>query len=109
MSLLQAAHAAEVVSSRAERGWMTHEQLSSPALLGPVLDHDECRGSDLLPSLAVFLDAGGRWQEAAQHLHVHINTLRHRMSRVEELTGRSLFSTADRVDLYLALEALRQS
>ncbi|MCI2419179.1 PucR family transcriptional regulator ligand-binding domain-containing protein [Saccharopolyspora sp. K220] len=125
VSLLQAAHAAEAVSSRAESGWMTHEQLSSPALLlsaqdpellaatsrallGPVLDHDERRGSDLLPSLAVFLDAGGRWQEAAQRLHVHINTLRHRMSRVEDLTGRSLFSTPDRVDLYLALRALHQ-
>nr|WP_246330841.1 helix-turn-helix domain-containing protein [Saccharopolyspora hordei] len=126
VSLLQAAHAAEAVSSRPERGWMTHEQLSSPALLlsaqdpellaatsrallGPVLDHDERRGSDLLPSLAAYLDAGGRWQEAARRLHVHINTLRHRMSRVEELTGRSLASTADRVDLYLALRALRQS
>ncbi|MGW1676791.1 PucR family transcriptional regulator ligand-binding domain-containing protein [Saccharopolyspora sp. NPDC002376] len=126
VSLLQAAHAAEAVSSRSERGWMTHEQLSSPALLlsaqdpellaatsrtllGPVLDHDERRSSDLIPSLAVFLDAGGRWQEAAQRLHVHINTLRHRMNRVEELTGRSLSSTADRVDLFLALRALRQS
>ncbi|TDD36740.1 helix-turn-helix domain-containing protein [Saccharopolyspora elongata] len=126
VSLLQAAHAAEAVSSRAERGWMTHEQLSSPALLlsaqdpellaatsrallGPVLDHDERRGSDLVPSLAVFLDAGGRWQEAAQRLHVHINTLRHRMNRVEELTGRSLSITADRVDLFLALRALRQA
>jgi PucR family transcriptional regulator, purine catabolism regulatory protein len=125
VSLLQAAHAAEATSSRADGGWMTHDQLSSPALLlsvqdpelltatakallGPVLDHDESRGGDLLPSLAVFLDAGGRWQEAAQRLHVHINTLRHRMSRVEELTGRSLSRTSDRVDLYLALRGLHQ-
>lgn len=126
VSLLQADHAVEAVSARPDGGWMTHEQLSSPALLlavqnpelltatsrallGPVLDHDERRGGDLLPSLAVFLDAGGRWQEAAQQLHVHINTLRHRMSRVEELTGRSLSRTSDRVDLYLALRALRQT
>ncbi|GAB3301591.1 PucR family transcriptional regulator [Parasphingorhabdus pacifica] len=124
VSLLQAGHAAEAMSSRSDGGWMTHEQLSSPTLLlsvqdpellaatsktllGAVLDHDERRGGDLLPSLAVFLDAGGRWQEAAQQLHVHINTLRHRMSRVEELTGRSLSRTSDRVDLYLALRALR--
>lgn len=124
VSLLQASHAAEVLSSRTA-GWMTHEQLSSPtlllslqdpellsatsrALLGPVLDQDERRGGDLLPSLEVFLDTGGRWQEAAQRLHVHINTLRHRMSRVEELTGRSLSHTPDRVDLFLALRALRR-
>ncbi len=126
ISLLQANRAAEAVSSRSVSGWMTHEQLSSPALLleaqdpdllgstarallGPVLEHDERRGGDLLASLRVFLDEGGRWQEAAQQLHVHINTLRHRISRVEELTGRSVARTSDRVDLYLALRALRRS
>lgn len=128
VSLLQAAHSAEAAPSAdadGAGGWMTHDQLSSPtlllsaqdpdllaatsrALLGPVLDHDERRGTDLLPSLRVFLDSGGRWQEAAQQLHVHINTLRHRMGRVEELTARSLSHTPDRVDLYLALHALRQ-
>jgi hypothetical protein len=123
LSLLQAGHAAEAVSRAS--GWMTHEQLSSPslllsvqdpevlaatsrALLGPLLDHDERRGGELMPSLTVFLDAGGRWQEAAAQLHVHINTLRHRMSRVEELTGRSLARTQDRVDLFLAIRALQQ-
>ncbi|MDR7304161.1 PucR family transcriptional regulator [Haloactinomyces albus] len=124
VSLLQAAHAAEAVSAQSSSGWMTHDQLSSPtlllstqdpellaatsrALLGPVLEHDERRGSELLPSLEVFLDTGGRWRESAQRLHVHINTLRHRMSRVEDLTGRSLAHTPDRVDLFLALRALR--
>lgn len=124
VSLLQAAHAAEAVAARGDSGWITHDQLSSPtlllsmqdpellgatsrALLGPVLDHDRRRGSDLVPSLEVFLDTGGRWRESAERLHVHINTLRHRMSRVEELTGRSLAHTPDRVDLYLALRALR--
>jgi len=126
VSLLQARHAVEAVASRASGGWMTHEQLSSPtqllsaqdpelleatsrALLGPVLEHDRRRGGDLLPSLEQFLDSGGRWQDAAHQLHVHINTLRHRMNRVEELTGRSLSRTADRVDLFLAVRALRSS
>ncbi|GAB2743605.1 helix-turn-helix domain-containing protein [Salinifilum aidingensis] len=126
ISLLQASRAAEAASSRSAAGWMTHDQLSSPAmlleaqdpdllgataraLLGPVLENDERRGGDLLASLRVFLDEGGRWQEAAQRLHVHINTLRHRISRVEELTGRSVARTSDRVDLYLALRALRRS
>lgn len=126
VSLLQAEHAAEAVQSRGGSGWMTHEQLSSPtlllaaqdpevlagvsrALLGPVLEHDRRRGSNLLPSLQTFLDTGGKWRETAQRLHVHINTLRHRMSRVQELTGKDLDHTADRVDLYLALKALHLS
>jgi hypothetical protein len=126
VSLLQARHAVEAAACQPGGGWMTHEQLSSPtqllsaqdpellaatshALLGPVLDHDQRRGGDLLPSLEEFLACGGRWQEAANRLHVHINTLRHRMGRVEELTGRSLSRTPDRVDLFLAVRALRLS
>lgn len=126
VSLLQARHAVEAAACQPTGGWMTHEQLSSPtqllsaqdpelltatsrALLGPVLDHDRRRGAELLPSLEEFLDSGGRWQEAAHRLHVHINTLRHRMGRVEELTGRSLSRTPDRVDLFLAVRALRLS
>ncbi|WP_020494753.1 helix-turn-helix domain-containing protein [Sciscionella marina] len=120
-SLLQAAHA--VAALRGEPGRLSYARLSSPtllfaaqdpelleatsrAVLGGVAEHDRRRGSELLPSLRVFLDCGGRWQEAAQSLHVHINTLRHRIGKVEELTGRSLGDTADRVDLYLALRAL---
>jgi DNA-binding PucR family transcriptional regulator len=37
-------------------------------------------------------------------LHLHVNTLRYRVGRIEELTGRDLARFADRVDLYLALE-----
>ncbi|HTI27611.1 MAG TPA: helix-turn-helix domain-containing protein, partial [Kutzneria sp.] len=40
-------------------------------------------------------------------LHLHVNTLRYRMSRVEELTARDLSRFADRVDLFLALELSR--
>ncbi|MEQ6901447.1 helix-turn-helix domain-containing protein [Nocardioides sp. YIM 152588] len=123
VSLLQARHAVDVLVARGAEGWLTHEELASPALLlaaqdpavlqalartvlGGVLDSDRDRGTELVASLRVFLDSGGRWQESAETLHVHINTLRHRMKRVEELTGRSLASTADRVDLFLALRAL---
>ena len=123
VSLLQARHAADALVARGAEGWLTHEELASPAVLlaaqdpavlqalartvlGGVLDSDRDRGTDLVASLRAFLDSGGRWQETADALHVHINTLRHRMKRVEELTGRSLASTADRVDLFLALRTL---
>jgi len=123
VSLLQARHAADALVARGAEGWLAHEELASPAVLlaaqdpavlralartvlGAVLDSDRDRGTELVSSLRAFLDSGGRWQETADALHVHINTLRHRLKRVEELTGRSLASTPDRVDLYLALRAL---
>lgn len=124
VSILQARKAVEALESRGRPGWLSHDQLASPtllldlqdpallratgeAVLGRLLAADAERGSDLLHTLTVFLDHGGRWQETADELHVHINTLRHRLKRVEELTGRSLASTADRVDLFLALRVHR--
>jgi hypothetical protein len=74
-------------------------------LLGGLESHDRRHDSDLLTTLRAFLETGGRWQETADRLHVHVNTLRHRLARVEQLTGRSLDSTPDRVDLWLALQA----
>ena len=76
-------------------------------LLGPVRAYDQEHHSELLESLRVFLDCSGSWSQAAARLHLHVNTLRYRMSRVEELTARDLSRFADRVDLFLALELSR--
>lgn len=72
-------------------------------VLGPVLRYDSSHSSELVSTLQVFLECSGSWQRTAELLHVHVNTLRYRMQRVEELTGRSLSSLEDRVDLFLAL------
>jgi sugar diacid utilization regulator len=75
------------------------------ALLDPLIEHDAARASELLSTLETFLRSGGRWAQTAELLHVHVNTLRHRLSRVEELTGRRIDDPDDRVDLHLALRA----
>ena len=41
----------------------------------------------------------------AAELYVHVNTLRNRVARISELTGRDVTRLEDRVDLFLALEA----
>jgi sugar diacid utilization regulator len=73
------------------------------AVLGPVREHDRRHRSELEHTLRTFLDLGGRFAESAAALHVHVNTLRNRLRRIEELTARDLAATDDRVDLYLAL------
>ncbi|WCB96722.1 Purine catabolism regulatory protein [Baekduia alba] len=75
------------------------------AVLGPLREHDRAHGSDLERTLTAFLAGGGRWSVTADALHVHVNTLRNRLRRIEELTGRDLQSTEDRVDFHLALHA----
>ncbi|MBB4681622.1 PucR family transcriptional regulator [Crossiella cryophila] len=72
-------------------------------LLGSLRAYDAEHGSDLLATLRVFLECSGSPTKTAAKLHVHVNTLRYRIARIEELTGRDLGSFPDRVDLYLGL------
>lgn len=80
-------------------------QTFADALLGPLREHDRVRDGDLETTLRAFLDHDGQWAATAAALYVHVNTLRNRLAKVTELTGRDVGRTADRVDLFLALEA----
>lgn len=74
-------------------------------VLGAIREHDARRGGELEETLRVFLDHDGHWAATAAALHVHVNTLRNRLVKITELTGRDVSRTEDRVDLFLALEA----
>jgi DNA-binding PucR family transcriptional regulator len=75
------------------------------SVLGKLHEYDEQNSSDLVKSLACFLEANGHWGEASERLYVHRHTLRYRMKRVEEITGRDLGSSQDRMEFWLALKA----
>ena len=75
------------------------------SVLGKLQEYDELNSSGLVKSLARFLEANGHWGEAAERLYVHRHTLRYRMKRVEEITGRDLGSSQDRMEFWLALKA----
>lgn len=74
-------------------------------LLDPLDAWDARRGTELRTTLRVFLDADGRWDLAAAALGVHVNTVRNRLARIEELTGTDLGRLDGRVDAVLAFEA----
>lgn len=73
-------------------------------VLGPMRAHDRTRGGELETTLRAFLANDGQWAATAAAQFVHVNTLRNRLARIAELTGRDVTRTADRVDLFLALE-----
>ncbi|MBY3794957.1 PucR family transcriptional regulator ligand-binding domain-containing protein [Rhodococcus fascians] len=75
-------------------------------VLAPLLEHDRRTDADLTDTLREFLANGGSWHRTAESMHVHLNTVRYRIKRVEELLGRDLGSTADRLDVYLALQSM---
>jgi purine catabolism regulator len=60
-------------------------------------------GEELLRSLEAFLEHHGNWEAAARALFCHRHTLRYRMSRVEELTGRRMDRVENRIEFWLAL------
>jgi DNA-binding PucR family transcriptional regulator len=78
----------------------------SDDVLGPLVEYDQRNGSDLVATLRAFLENGGAWVQTARDLDLHPNTMRYRMSRVEDLTGRDLSRMSDRVDLFLAFASL---
>ena len=88
-------------------GMLDHDALTrfSEGVLGALREQDRRRGGDLEMTLRVFLELDGSYAETADRLHVHVNTLRQRLTKLTELTGRDPRRTNDRVDLVLALEA----
>ena len=75
------------------------------SMLGPLDAYDRDHNGELLSSLQAFLQHNARWETAAAELFVHRHTLRYRMRKVEELTGRDLSSSFDRMEFWLALRA----
>ena len=59
--------------------------------------------AELLPTLREFLACSGSWNACAATMYVHVNTVRYRIRRIEELTGRDLSRLDDQVDFFLAL------
>ena len=68
-----------------------------------LLTHDRTHQGQLWETLRVYFMTVGNSAEASRRLHVHANSLRHRLGRIEELTGLSPYRSADRLWLELAV------
>jgi hypothetical protein len=85
--------------------------VSAPALadrlvrrtLGPLLDLEAEERTLLLETLRAWIDADGSAARTAGEFYCHRNTVLNRLRRISALTGRSVSSTADLVELTLAM------
>lgn len=77
------------------------------SLLGPVLDLPPEDSEMLLETARGWLAERGSTSTAARVLHIHRNTVRYRLKRLEELTGLDLADPADTARLQIALDAVR--
>jgi sugar diacid utilization regulator len=73
----------------------------------PLVVYDEQYETDLLGTLATFLDCDANVNATASRLITHRHTIRYRFERVRELTGLDVSSTDGREKLSLGLKAMR--
>jgi len=90
-----------------EAGSSSAARVFSERLLRGLVEYDRKHGGQLLETLEAYLEAGANLRAAARRLHTHINTVRYRLARVEEVTGRSLKSPRNRFEFQLALQIRR--
>ncbi|MFE5255939.1 helix-turn-helix domain-containing protein [Streptomyces coelicoflavus] len=73
------------------------------ATLGPLLEYDERRGTQLVRTLAAYFGCGGSLTRAKEELHVHINTVVQRLDRIQAILGPGWNSPEHALELQLAL------
>jgi purine catabolism regulator len=78
-------------------------RLFCDSILGPIEQCEGAYGGELMRSLEAFIEENGQWERAARRLYCHRHTLRYRIRKVEELTGRDLSCARDRIEFWLAL------
>jgi purine catabolism regulator len=78
-------------------------RLYCDSVLGPLADGGAEYGDELVRSLEAFIESNGQWERAARELYCHRHTLRYRIRRIEQLTGRDLGRAQDRIEFWLAL------
>jgi DNA-binding PucR family transcriptional regulator len=75
------------------------------AWLGPLLDYDTRKHSDLVATLTAYLECGGSYDATATALAVHRSTLKYRLQRIREISGHDLTESDARFNLQLATRA----
>jgi sugar diacid utilization regulator len=78
------------------------------SVLGPVNELPAEERTVLLETFQAWLQASGSANDTAATIYCHPNTVRHRLHRIEELTGRSLTRPTDLAELCLAFEIQRR-
>lgn len=71
-------------------------------ILGPLLARDAENNGALTDTLFGYLDHGGDLRRTAQAMYVHVNTVKYRLKRIEELSGLSFENPQHMLELTIA-------
>lgn len=73
--------------------------------LGPIIEEDQRKNSDLLKTLKIYLERNGSMQSVADELHIVRQSLYYRLDKIKELLGEEYMCTQNRLALQLAIQA----
>ncbi|MET0885921.1 MAG: helix-turn-helix domain-containing protein, partial [Mycetocola sp.] len=73
--------------------------------LGALVEHDRDHHSELVHTLTLYLDSAGNYDRTADALTIHRSTLRYRLGRIREVSGRDLGDPETRLNLHIAVRA----
>lgn len=72
-------------------------------VLGDLIEYENSRKSELLKTLYVYLENNQNVKKTAESLHVHINTLNYRLTRIEEILKVDLANSRHLLNIHLAI------
>lgn len=84
----------------------THAMTDVRRCLGPLLAAEGRHRAPLLETTRAYVEADGHQQLVATRCEIHLNTLKYRLTRIEQLLGYSLRDTDRRFELRLAFALL---
>ncbi|MEW2417226.1 GAF domain-containing protein [Streptomyces sp. NPDC046866] len=76
-------------------------------VLGPVLEYDARRGTELVRTLEAYFSEGASLARTKDVLHVHVNTVVQRLDRIGRILGADWNTPEGALEIQLALRILR--
>ncbi|WP_047154010.1 PucR family transcriptional regulator [Aneurinibacillus tyrosinisolvens] len=72
--------------------------------LGPLIEYDRTRGSELLRTLKVYFELEGSKVHTIKKLHIVRQTLYHRLEKIKELLGEDFMSSEKRLSIEISIK-----
>ncbi|HLG71965.1 MAG TPA: helix-turn-helix domain-containing protein [Chloroflexota bacterium] len=75
--------------------------------LGPLLEYDGQHSTSLVRTLGYYLESGRNLETSARAMYIHVNTLKYRLKRIQEIARLDINDAEQRFNVHLAVKILQ--
>lgn len=75
--------------------------------LGPLLEYDRQHTTTLVRTLGYYLESGRNLETSARAMFIHVNTLKYRLKRIQEIARLDMNDAESRFNVHLAVKILQ--